>query len=276
MHSLEATLEIIHSYEPRGRFRAALFDFDGTISLLRAGWQDVMIPYFTEVLLQTPGTRGPSEEARYVTEYVRASTGVQTIYQCMELARQVQKRGGSPLDPLEYKSEYNRRLLARIVGRLKALQSGQRSPDDFLVPGSLQLLRKLRERGLALYLASGTDREYVRAEAAALGVASFFNGGIHGALRDYKRFSKAIIVERMINEQDLAPAEILGFGDGPVEIESVRNAGGLAVGVAADERHRGGLSDDKRHRLIKAGAHLIVPHYQHGDVLMSYLFPDTC
>ena len=30
------------------KFTAALFDFDGTVSLIRAGWQDVMIPYFIE------------------------------------------------------------------------------------------------------------------------------------------------------------------------------------------------------------------------------------
>ena len=31
-------------------YRAALFDFDGTISLIREGWQPIMYGYFTEVL----------------------------------------------------------------------------------------------------------------------------------------------------------------------------------------------------------------------------------
>ena len=38
---------------PAGGFRSALFDFDGTISLIRQGWQQVMTPYFTQVLLAT-------------------------------------------------------------------------------------------------------------------------------------------------------------------------------------------------------------------------------
>ena len=36
--------------------RYALFDFDGTISLIRQGWQDIMIPYFTEVLREKTGS----------------------------------------------------------------------------------------------------------------------------------------------------------------------------------------------------------------------------
>lgn len=44
--------------------RYALFDFDGTISLIRQGWQDIMIPYFTEVLREAaPGRRGAAARA---------------------------------------------------------------------------------------------------------------------------------------------------------------------------------------------------------------------
>ena len=40
--------------------RVALFDFDGTISLIRSGWMDVMIPMMVEILLdlKTGETRG--------------------------------------------------------------------------------------------------------------------------------------------------------------------------------------------------------------------------
>ncbi len=33
------------------RARVALFDFDGTLSLIRAGWTDVMVPMMVEILL---------------------------------------------------------------------------------------------------------------------------------------------------------------------------------------------------------------------------------
>lgn len=41
------------------------------------------------------------------------------------------------------------------------------------MPGSHALLESLRRRGLTLYLASGTDLNYVRHEAQLLGLSAF-------------------------------------------------------------------------------------------------------
>ena len=49
-------------------------------------------------------------------------TGKQTIYQMIELAEQVSKRGGEPLPPLDYKRRYHDLLLERIAGRRAGLQ----------------------------------------------------------------------------------------------------------------------------------------------------------
>src|SRR5437879_1120561 len=46
-------IEIINEAIPRGRFRSVLFDFDGTLSLIREGWPQVMIPMMVEVLRET-------------------------------------------------------------------------------------------------------------------------------------------------------------------------------------------------------------------------------
>ena len=35
---------------PRGRIRHAVLDFDGTISSIRDGWQDFMVPMMVEVV----------------------------------------------------------------------------------------------------------------------------------------------------------------------------------------------------------------------------------
>ena len=79
-------IEIIH---PRTVLpSAALFDFDGTVSLIREGWQSVMIPYFVEVLCATPAYTGAQSESELaginecVREFVDMLTGKQTIYQC--------------------------------------------------------------------------------------------------------------------------------------------------------------------------------------------------
>ncbi len=46
-------VEIIVS-PTRGRVRHALFDWDGTVSYMRDGWQDFMVPLMIEVLEACP------------------------------------------------------------------------------------------------------------------------------------------------------------------------------------------------------------------------------
>jgi len=169
---LEGTqIEIINEHAPRGGIRCALFDFDGTISLIREGWQQVMVPMMVEILLDCPRRESEDELHAIVSEYVERLTGKQTIYQMIQLAEEVGKRGGTPLDPLEYKRMYLQRLWQRIEGRVEALRSGAADPVDWIVPGLVELLQSLSRRGVTMYLASGTDHEYVESESALLGVA---------------------------------------------------------------------------------------------------------
>ena len=73
--------------------------------------------------------------------------------------------------------------------------------------------------------------------------------------------SKAMVIERIIQDTGVPGAQIVGFGDGYVEIEEIRRVGGVAVGVASDETNPHQLNPTKRERLIRAGADVIVPHY---------------
>ena len=41
----ETQIEIVKDWSGYD-IKYALFDFDGTVSLVREGWQDIMIPYF--------------------------------------------------------------------------------------------------------------------------------------------------------------------------------------------------------------------------------------
>jgi hypothetical protein len=54
-------VEFASGFAPRPQISHVLFDFDGTISLIREGWPAVMVPMFVEML---PGLPGESEEAR--------------------------------------------------------------------------------------------------------------------------------------------------------------------------------------------------------------------
>src|SRR6185295_5298462 len=187
------SIEVLRPDLPRGRFRSALFDFDGTLSLIREGWPQVMIPMMVEVLRAT-GTRESDDDlSAAVEDFVMRLNGRQTIYQMIQLADEVRRRGGSPLEPLAYKHRYHDLLMERIHGRLAALESGMATAEEWTVPGSHDLLRALRARGLTLYLASGTDLKYVRREAELLGLTAFFGTHIYGALDDYQNFSKKMI-----------------------------------------------------------------------------------
>jgi beta-phosphoglucomutase-like phosphatase (HAD superfamily) len=197
--------------------------------------------------------------------------GRQTIYQMMQLADEVRKRGAEPLEPLAYKDRYHDRLWSAIEHRVAALRDGTLTPELATVPGTHHLLEELSARGLALYLASGTDLKYVREEAALLQVDRFFGPHIYGALDDYQNFSKAMIIEKVLADLQLEGAEVLGFGDGFVEIEEIRKVGGVAVGVASEEETREGVNLWKRNRLVRAGADLIVGDYRRCDDLLQTL-----
>lgn len=268
---LNPELEIINPHLPRGRFRSVLFDFDGTLSLIREGWPQVMIPMMVEVLRDTGTQETEAELYGKVEDFVMRLNGRQTIYQMIQLAEEVRLRGGTPCEPLEYKHRYHDLLMTRVRHRIDALVSGQATAEEWTVPGTYQLLEALTRRGLTLYLASGTDLKYVQQEAELLQLTSYFGDRIYGALDDYQKFSKKLVIERILGEHGLHGEELLGFGDGFVEIEEVKRAGGVAIGVASDEVKRQGINAWKRNRLVQAGADLIIPEYRQAEKLVAWL-----
>lgn len=265
----EFDIEIIRYPKPGFPFKCALFDFDGTLSLIRQGWQDVMIPYFIEVLAACPNVQGDAKKT--VSDFVDLLTGKQTIYQCIRLAEEVSKNGGTPLDPTEYKSEYHRRLSEKIRGRIVALKSGKSDPDEYVVPGGRDFLTALRDRGVTLFLASGTDEPFVREEVELLKLTSFFEPRIYGARSDYRTFSKEMVIKRLLEENSLSGGQLLGFGDGFVEIENIKAVGGYAIGAATDEVRRYGVNVWKRNRLLQAGADAIIPDFSDSQRLLRFL-----
>ena len=268
---LGTEIEIVHPGLPRGHVHSVLFDFDGTLSLIREGWQQVMVPMMVEILGALDTSETKAELTATVTEYVDRLTGKQTIYQMIELGKQIEARGGMPLDPLAYKHLYLDRLWDRIEGRVLGLKAGQIEPAEMVVPGTFDILDNLRGRGMTCYLASGTDQPYVFDEAAALGVTPYFGERIYGALDEYERFSKAQVIQDILRTHDLHGRQLLAFGDGFVEIEETKRMGGIAVGVASDEVHRQGINDWKRNRLVEAGADIIVPDFREQQQLLDFL-----
>ena len=265
-------VEFSPAFKPRPQISHVLFDFDGTLSLVRQGWPEVMVPMFVEMLPRRAG-ESDADLRQLATDDIMRLNGKQTIYQMIQLAERIRERGGQPREPLWYKHEYLRRLEERICERKEAIRSGVQTADDLLVHGTRPFLEDLRHRGLALYLASGTDEPCVKEEAELLDVTQYFGRHIYGALDDYKQFSKKMVIERILRENQITGEQLLSFGDGYVEIENTKDAGGLAVAVASDEANNGsGRMDEwKRQRLLGVGADVVIPDFRDGAALLDCL-----
>jgi phosphoglycolate phosphatase-like HAD superfamily hydrolase len=252
--------------------RVAIFDFDGTLSLIRSGWVEVMVPMMVEILADLKTGESEADLRGVVQEFVWRLTGKETIYQMMEFAGHVQQRGGQALEPAAYKKMYLDLLWVMIRSRVEDLRAGRVAPEHYLVPGSRALLESLKARGLKLYLASGTDHANVVEESGLLDVARYFDGGVYGAQDDLKSFSKKLLIQRIIADTGVAGAQMVGFGDGYVEIEEVKLVGGTAVGVASQEPACREIDAWKRERLIGVGADYILPNFEQHAQLTALLF----
>jgi len=137
------------------------------------------------------------------------------------------------------------------------------------------VLKGLVARGVQVYLASGTDEQYVREEAALLGVDHFFGEEIHGAVDDFRSFSKQMIIEKILERDQVDPSRLVGFGDGYVEIDNVKSSGGIAIAVASDESGRSGRADPwKRDRLIGVGADVVITDFGESERLLQWLWQE--
>ncbi len=91
-------LELISRSPATAPARVALFDFDGTLSLIRSGWIDVMVPMMVEILADLKTGESESDLRAIVDDFVWRLTGKETIYQMMEFAEhvsQARRRGAA-------------------------------------------------------------------------------------------------------------------------------------------------------------------------------------
>src|SRR5271168_99853 len=117
------SVELPHPLEPRPEISHVLFDFDGTMSVIRQGWPEVMVPMFIEALPRQPGEAEDALREMVLDDIMRLN-GKQTIYQMIQLTERIRERGGEPNEPLWYKHEYLRRLDGHIGARTAGLADG--------------------------------------------------------------------------------------------------------------------------------------------------------
>lgn len=263
-----------------GNIKHVVFDHDGTISTQREGWEDIMEPVMIKSILgdqyETADTSLFEKVRIRVLDFIDKSTGIQTIVQMEGLVKMVDEFNLVPkeaiLDKFGYKEIYNTGLMTMVNKRMTKLNNGQLTVQDFTMKGAVGFLHTLKEKGVRIYLASGTDKADVINEAKSLGYDDLFDGGIYGSVGDISKYSKKMVIENIIKENKLKGNELLVIGDGPVEIKECRKAGGIAIGIASDEVRRYGLNREKRSRLIKSGAQIIIPDFSQADELVDLLF----
>jgi phosphoglycolate phosphatase-like HAD superfamily hydrolase len=275
----ETEIEIITEPLPVMNIRHAIFDHDGTISTLREGWERIMEPMMMKSVLGD--SHGAADDKlvnrvkNRVREFIERTTGIQTISQMHGLVELVREFGLVPenqiLPAAQYKSIFNEELIALVNLRLAKLEAGELNVSDFTLKGAVPFLRAFQHAGVRLYLASGTDEKDVKREAACLGYADVFEGGIYGSIGEVARDAKKVVLERIMHDVNGAFDQLITFGDGPVEVRETKRHGAVAIGVASDELRRFGMNLDKRRRLVRAGADAVVPDFSQWQELWRLL-----
>jgi len=276
----DTEIEIITKWKDKPQIKHAIFDHDGTISTLREGWELIMGPMMIKAILGDKFL--DADESLYLKvkarsdEFIDKTTGIQTLVQMKGLIELIREFGCVPddkiLDEFGYKQIYNDELLIMVKVREEKFLKGELSLEDFTLKNAVPFLQKLHDAGVKLYLASGTDEADVKSEARVLGYDHLFEGRIYGAVGDITKEAKKIVLDRILDSiGESAFGTIATFGDGPVEMRETKKRDGIAIGIASNELRRYGLNENKRTRLIKAGADIIVPDFSQIPQLLSLL-----
>jgi len=275
-------IEVVENLERLKTPSHIMMDHDGTISVLREGWEDLMVDLMLRCIAGNSLSQLSPEEKHTLTDKVNQlisqTTGAPTIVQMEGLVEMVEREGyvdNREIKTAEaYKAMYLEDLNQHVERRIDRFRSGELQIDDVTVKGVLGFILRMKEKGLQLYLASGTDEEYVIKEAEALGYAEHFDGGIHGARPDGGS-AKGKVLKQLTQEGGVDPEAIIVIGDGPSEIREGRKVGAICIGVASDELRRYGLNYHKRERLIRAGSHIIIEDFSQLNLLEQLLlYPD--
>lgn len=264
-------IELIAADLRRPAISHVIFDFDGTLSWLRNGWPEVMVQLFSEYLPDELRA-SPTVRSRMRRE-ILALNGKPSIHQMRRFHEQARELNVVPPQPDALLELYLQRLAATLQQRVGTLLRKEARPEQFVIAGAFPILDQLRARGLKLIILSGTAEPEVKREAELLGLASYFGEHIYGSTPGLN-FSKKQVIDRILREEGIEGSHLLSFGDGPVEIEFTKVVGGLAIGVASDERAHGSgvIDEDKREHLVRAGADAIIPDYQNVQPILGNIF----
>ncbi len=259
----------------------AIFDHDGTISTLRQGWEPIMRAVAIEAIagsyLSSLSLYTLNKITSSVEDLIEKTTGVQTLIQMHHIVDLVRFYGivaeNEIFSAAKYKEIYNNKLLKVVSERTSLLSRGLLSVEDLTIKDAVNVVKKLHNAGVILYLASGTDQKDLMEEASILGYAPYFTGGIFGSLGNIENDPKKVVLEKISDllPKGVTPEDCYIFGDGPVEMREAAKRGFSRIGILSDEKVRFGSNMDKRNRLILGGAQALLPDFSWFNSLSNYM-----
>jgi phosphoglycolate phosphatase len=263
-------IEVLRNGFPTSGYRAVVFDFDGTLSLLRRNWQGLMVPMMVAWLERLDTGEAPGRLKKLVEDFVVELTGRPTIVQMQRLVDEIKLRGHDAEPATYYYEQYQTSLMQQANARIRAVVRGHASPDTMAVAGSRRLLNELQQRNVHLVLASGTELKDVQHELEVLEFAAYFEKRVHGPVNQDPKFSKQSVMENLVR-RGMPAKSLIAIGDGPAEIVAIKRVGGLGIGLASNEITGSGIDPLKREHLIKAGADMIIGDYRCWPRLLERL-----
>ena len=257
---------------PRPEIGHVLFDFDGTISLIRQGWPEVMVPMFVEAIPRVAGESAADVE-RMVLDDIMRLNGKQTIYQMIQLAGRIEERGGSRSSRSGTSTNTSAGSTPTSAPGPPGWPGARSPPRPCSSTASARCSNTSRGSACGSTWPAGPTSPPSGGRPTCSTSPKYFGPNIHGAQDDYKSFSKKMVIDRILAEHGITGRRLLSFGDGYVEIENTRQVGGLAVAVASDEANNGsGRVDEwKRRRLLGVGADVVIPDYRDAVPFVDYL-----
>ncbi|MFA5095727.1 MAG: HAD-IA family hydrolase [Candidatus Omnitrophota bacterium] len=227
--------------------RVVIFDWDDTL-FNGVPWFELM--YHLAISSIYPGATPDEKQAGYVREYLRNAAGAPFTRHLEWIQEQAASRGIKDNRTIE---EHRRIFLCAVRKYIDAQHWKEQPP---LLPGAKDLIIALRNKGIRLFVVSGTEHEQLRAEVEATGLTGYFDGIFGDGA--FVNFNKPEAIRRI--KGALNGDQVVVIGDGRHDIEAAKQAGAIAIGKINDER--------EKEVLINAGADCTVHDFSRSK---SYL-----
>jgi len=240
----------------KAKILAAIVDWDGTISLLREGWNKVMKDYIANYISLNP----QKKDLLWAENFIKETMGENTVDQMLGMMAKAHENGVKNM-PIDQKKRKNLAEKQRIKYR-KSLEEKMRSkrikrakvhPGEFINKGIKKFLQELKKRNVKIFVISGSEQKErggIEEEVEILKLKHYFEKvfGYNGQIHPYTKENalKWIIKKYKIKN----PLQILVVGDGPKEIKTGRDFGTITIGLVSNN-----LS---KKNLLKSGADYIV------------------